>query len=101
MSSLATHALTVGVMGALTIGMMTRMARGHTGRLLQADRFEVTAFASILIAAIARVVGPLAVPSAYMTWVLVSAALWSWGFAIYFVRYWPILTRARADGRPG
>lgn len=101
MSSLATHALTVGVLGALTIGMMTRTARGHTGRLLQADRFEVTAYASILIAAIARVVGPLAVPSAYMTWVLVSAALWSCAFAIYFVRYWPILTRSRADGRPG
>src|SRR4029079_3885117 len=29
---LATHALTVGAIGALTIGMMTRTARGHTAR---------------------------------------------------------------------
>jgi uncharacterized protein involved in response to NO len=99
--SLATHALTVGVLGGLTIGMMTRTARGHTGRLLQADRFEMTAYAFVLMAAVARVVGPLAVPSAYMTCVLVSAAFWSLGFTIYLIRYWPILTRARVDGRPG
>ena len=60
MPSLATHALTVGVLGGLTIGMMTRTARGHTGRLLQADRFEVTAYAAILIAAIVRVVAIIA-----------------------------------------
>ena len=38
--SLATHALTIGAIGGLTIGMMTRTARGHTGRLVQADRYE-------------------------------------------------------------
>ncbi len=101
MPSLATHALTVGLLGGLTIGMMTRTARGHTGRVLQADRFEVTAYAAVLVAALIRVGGPLAVPSAYITCILVSAALWSCGFAIYFVRYWPILTRTRVDGRPG
>jgi predicted alpha/beta-hydrolase family hydrolase len=38
--SLAVHALTVGAGGGLIIGMMTRTARGHTGRPLQADGFE-------------------------------------------------------------
>lgn len=33
--------------------------------------------------------------------VLASAALWSAGFGLYAVAYWPILTRARVDGRPG
>src|SRR6185295_3143572 len=32
---LATHALTVGAIGGLTLGMMTRTARGHTGRPLE------------------------------------------------------------------
>ena len=36
-ASLATHALTVGAVGGLIIGMMTRTARGHTGRPLRAD----------------------------------------------------------------
>jgi uncharacterized protein involved in response to NO len=40
----AVHALTVGAIGGLTIGMMTRTARGHTGRPLVADRFEVTCY---------------------------------------------------------
>lgn len=35
MPTLAVHALTVGAAGGLIIGMMTRTARGHTGRRLQ------------------------------------------------------------------
>jgi uncharacterized protein involved in response to NO len=27
--------------------------------------------------------------------------LWSAGFGLYAVRYWPILTRPRLDGLPG
>jgi uncharacterized protein involved in response to NO len=33
--------------------------------------------------------------------VLVSAACWSAGFGWYAVTYWPVLTRARVDGKPG
>ena len=39
--SVATHALTVGAIGALMIGMMTRTVLGHTGRPLQAGRADV------------------------------------------------------------
>lgn len=39
--SFATHALTVGAIGGLTLGMMTRTARGHTGRPLAADGFDI------------------------------------------------------------
>ncbi len=98
---LATHALTAGAIGGLTIGMMTRTARGHTGRPLRADRFEVAMYVLVLAAAIVRVIGPLAVAEAYLPCVLTSAALWSAGFALYAARYWPVLTRARQDGRPG
>src|SRR5271157_2818840 len=37
----AVHALTVGAIGGMTIGMMTRTARAHTGRPLSADGFEI------------------------------------------------------------
>jgi uncharacterized protein involved in response to NO len=98
---LATHALTIGAIGGLTIGMMTRTARGHTGRLLLADRFETTAYACVLAAAVVRVFGGLLLPSLYVPGVVASAMLWSAGYAIYAVRYWPVLTRPRIDGRPG
>ena len=40
-ASYAIHALTIGAIGGMTLGMMTRTARGHTGRPLVADRYEV------------------------------------------------------------
>jgi uncharacterized protein involved in response to NO len=98
---LAMHALTMGAIGGLTIGMMVRTARGHTGRVLQADRFETACFVLVAAAAVARVLCPLAAPQHYLLSVLLSAALWSGGFLLYALRYWPILTRARADGQPG
>jgi uncharacterized protein involved in response to NO len=99
--SLATHALTAGAAGGLIIGMMTRTARGHTGRPLVADRADVACYVLVLLAALVRVAVPLVVPSWLIPAVLCSAALWSSGFALYAVRYWPVLTRARLDGRPG
>ncbi len=98
---LATHALTVGAIGALTLGMMTRTARGHTGRPLQADRWEIAAYVSVTAAAVTRVLVPLALPTLYSMAVVASAALWSAAYAIYAVRYWPVLTRPRVDGKPG
>jgi uncharacterized protein involved in response to NO len=100
-ATLATHALTIGVIGGMTIGMMTRTARGHTGRVLVAEGFEVAAYALVHLAALVRVAGPLLVPGAYMASVVVSGLMWSAAFAIYAVRYWPILTRPRVDGKPG
>lgn len=101
MPQLAVHALTVGAIGGLTIGMMTRTARGHTGHTLHADRYEVACYVLIQSAAIVRVFGGIALPGAYAATVIGSSVLWSLGFAIYFVHYWPILTRPRIDGKPG
>ena len=99
--SAAAHALTVGAVGGLIIGMMTRIARGHTARPLVADRFDATCYALVSTAAVVRVVLPLAAPAWAMAAVLGSAALWSAGFALYALRYWPVLTRPRLDGKPG
>ena len=98
---LATHALTVGAIGGLTIGMMTRTARGHTARPLKAGRAEIAAYLLVQGAAIARVLLPLALPSAYAAAIGLSAALWSAAFAVFVVAYFPILTRPRLDGQPG
>ncbi|HEX5635391.1 MAG TPA: NnrS family protein, partial [Gemmatimonadales bacterium] len=98
---LALHALTIGVIGGMTIGMMTRTSRGHTGRPLAADRFEVACYGLVQLAAVTRVLGGLAAPDWYLHTVVASGVFWSLAFAIYAVRYWPVLTRPRVDGKPG
>jgi uncharacterized protein involved in response to NO len=100
-SPLAVHALTIGTIGGMTMGMMTRTARGHSGRPLEADRFEVACYLLIQAAALVRVFGGMALPDVYVDTVVVSGLCWSAGFALYAVRYWPILTRPRLDGKPG
>lgn len=99
--SLAVHALTAGAVGGLVIGMMTRTARGHTGRPLRVDRVETACFALVALSALVRVLPPLAWPGQAVHAVLLSALLWSAGFGLHALRYWPVLTRPRIDGRPG
>jgi uncharacterized protein involved in response to NO len=100
-STAASHALTVGALGGLVLGMMTRTARGHTGRPLRADSFDVASYALVSLAAVVRVVLPIVQPEATMTAIVASATLWSAAFAIFSLRYWPVLTRPRLDGAPG
>jgi uncharacterized protein involved in response to NO len=100
-ASYATHALTVGAIGGLTLGMMTRTARGHTARPLMADGFELAMFLLIQVAAVVRVFGGMALPALYMASVQLSGLLWAAAFGLYAVRYWPVLTRPRLDGKPG
>ena len=99
--SYAVHALTVGAIGGLTLGMMTRTARGHTARPLVADGFELTCFLLIQLAATVRVFGGMVSPMLYLPSIQVSAALWAAAFGLYAVRYWPVLSRPRLDGEPG
>ena len=98
---LAVHALSIGGIGGLTIAMMTRTARGHTGTPLRADRFDVASYVLVLAAALVRVGGPLVAPAHYVATVVAAALMWSGAYAIYAVRYWPRLTRPRPDGKPG
>lgn len=100
-ANLATHALAVGAIGGMTIGMMTRTARGHTGRPLAVDGWEVACYLLVLGAALVRVGLPLAAPDHYLLSVRASGTLWCAGFALYALRYWPVLTGPRVDGKPG
>jgi uncharacterized protein involved in response to NO len=100
-AALATHALTVGVVGGLTLGMMTRTSRGHTARPLKVGSWEVASYVLVHAAAVVRVVLPLVAPGAYAAWIALSGALWCTAFAIFTVVYYPILSRPRLDGQPG
>jgi len=97
----ATHALTLGVIGLITLGMITRTALGHTGRPLKAGPVEISAYLSMLLAALLRVLFPLLAPASLMLGVQLSAALWSLSFVLYLLRYTPLLMRPRPDGQAG
>jgi uncharacterized protein involved in response to NO len=89
--SLATHALTAGAIGSLTLGMMARVALGHAGRPLVAPKLAIVAFVSITVAAITRVFVPLLAPSSYLAALWISAAAWATAFLSYLVAYAPML----------
>jgi uncharacterized protein involved in response to NO len=98
---LATHALAIGTIGGLTLGMMTRTSLGHTGRPLATGRAELAAYLLVHAAAAVRVIVPLVAPAAYAASVAVSAVLWCLAFLVFVVAYFPILTAPRIDGREG
>jgi uncharacterized protein involved in response to NO len=100
-TSLGVHALGVGATGGLILGMMTRTARGHTGRPLAADAPELAIYALIMLAAVLRVLLPMLAPSLYVSSLVVSAAAWSAAFLIYLWQYTPWLVSARPDGKDG
>ncbi|HEX6792477.1 MAG TPA: NnrS family protein [Casimicrobiaceae bacterium] len=99
--TIALHALTIGGIGGLTIGMMTRTARGHTGRPLVSDRRDAACYILVMLAAAVRVFGALAFPDAYLATVVAAGACWSTAFIVYAITYAPSLVRARLDGKPG
>jgi uncharacterized protein involved in response to NO len=48
-----------------------------------------------------RVAAPLLPSRACLSMMEVAGALWALGFALFVVRYAPILLHPRLDGRPG
>jgi uncharacterized protein involved in response to NO len=98
-ASPAAHAVTVGGIGVFTLGMMARVALGHTGRPIQSTAPINVAFILVNVAAAARVFGPWLAPSWYQIWITGAAWLWVAGFALFTIIYAPILLRPRVDGR--
>jgi uncharacterized protein involved in response to NO len=94
------HALTIGFLASTTVGMVSRVSCGHSGRTLAADRLTWCAFWALQCAAVVRVLADMA-HGAYGGLVLTAAALWLACFAAWSWRYLPIYWRPRADGRPG
>jgi uncharacterized protein involved in response to NO len=99
--NLALHALTLGGFGVLTLGMMARVALGHSGRPLRPHPAMHAAFLLINLAAVVRVFGPsISLGRLYIGLVLLAGGLWLLAFLLFVLIYTPILLRARVDGRP-
>jgi uncharacterized protein involved in response to NO len=93
-ASAGVHALTAGAVGVMTLAVMTRATRGHTGRPLTADPLTTAIYLLVNAAAVARVAAPFAGASQPVL-LEVSAVLWSAAFGGYAATYAPMLTRPR------
>jgi uncharacterized protein involved in response to NO len=100
-ASAGIHALAVGATAGLIVGMITRTARGHTGRALKVTPLEVTAYLLVAGAAVARVLLPLLAPAHTTTWLVVAATAWATAFALYLWVFTPWLLSSRLDGKDG
>jgi uncharacterized protein involved in response to NO len=98
--SIAIHLLTVGAMGTLILGMMSRVALGHTGRRFELPQGITLAYLLLTLAAIARITAPL-LPAHIMAILFLSGGLWIAAFTLFLFRYTAILWQPRVDGRPG
>ena len=97
----ALHGLTIGAIGTMTLGVMSRAALGHTGRAIVAAPALATAYALVSAAALTRMFGPTLLPDWYSGAMIVSGSLWIVAFGVFAALFWPVLTRPRIDGRPG
>ena len=96
------HLLTVGGMGGLIIGMITRTALGHTGRLLKIGRLETACYLLLQISVLLRVLPMLGLPGEFYLPALWGAALaWTACFVLYLCKFASILINPRVDGQPG
>lgn len=88
------HALTAGAIGTMTLAVMTRATRGHTGRALTADRATCLVYLLVSLAAVARVAAAFA--SLWALPLLIAAAcFWIAAFAVFVVSYGPMLLLPR------
>lgn len=85
-ATIAIHALTVGALGSLTLGMMTRITLNQTRAALVADHVTLAAFVLLQLAAVARVVAPLLFTEVIVAYAA-SAVLWSLAFGTWLLRY--------------
>ncbi len=99
---LSVHAYMMGGIGMLTIGMMSRISLGHTGRNISTPSpWVFWSFVALLAGVIVRVVFPLLNMEFYIYWIGLSQALWMIAFAIFVIVYAPMLSSARIDGQDG
>lgn len=93
------HALGVGALGTLVLGVMLRVSLGHTGRPLKLPRFAVSIVWLITLATVLRLLAAMQfVP--YRLGITVSATAWFLAFLLFTLLYWPILSRSRIDAHP-
>jgi len=101
-ASLSLHAFAVGGIGMMTLGMMSRVALGHSGRsVFDPPKSLFWVFALLLLGVVIRVLVPIVDQTHYLLWIGLSQGLWILSYSLFLTIYFPILTQSRIDGRFG
>ena len=87
------HSWTVGAIGAMTLTVMSRATLGHSGRPLKAGWVETAFLAALPLAALSRIASTF--PAAPLWTLHLSATLWIVGFALFALRYAPVMIAPR------
>ena len=99
---IAMHAFSVGGIGMMTLGMMSRVALGHSGRNVFAPpKVVYFIFSLMFLAAFFRVIMPLIMMSNYTLWIGISQIFWICSFVVFSFAYIPMLIKPRIDGQYG
>ncbi|HLU02658.1 MAG TPA: NnrS family protein [Advenella sp.] len=93
------HVIAMGGFSVMIMGMITRTALGHTGRLLKADGVMVSSFVLVVLATVARLAA-LIMPSLTLPLLQLAAAAWMGAFGLYLYRFVPILVSPRPAADP-
>jgi len=94
----ALHAWTVGAIGLMTLGVMTRATRGHTGHELTASFATMMIYGAMVAAALLRI-GAGVLPDSFMFLIGAASVAWSAAFVLFLVEYAPMLLRGRLETR--
>jgi uncharacterized protein involved in response to NO len=99
-NSLSLHSFTYGGIGIMTIGFMSRVVLGHTGRdVFDPPKILFWIFGSLTAGAVVRVFFPIFDISQYLLWIGISQFLWIVSFLIFAFVYIPMLLRPAIDTR--
>jgi len=93
--TVAIHAFTVGALGSMIYGMISRVSLGHTGRPLRPSPWIVTGYLLLNSAAAIRIIGPLVTPQSYLWAIALSGFLWITAFGLFAAIYWAMLITPR------
>ncbi len=91
----ADHLMTIGGIGSMTLGIMTRASLGHTGRTPTASPAMLAAFLAVGAASLVRALGPVIAPDYYVVNMIVTGALWTGAYALFVLTFFTILTTPR------
>ena len=94
-ASAGIHAWMTGAAGVMTLAVMSRATLGHTGQQLRASVTTQAIYASVIVAAIARICAILE-PSQALALLLVAALAWSAAFLGFAISYGPTLLGSRS-----
>ncbi|QQM30753.1 NnrS family protein [Martelella lutilitoris] len=92
--SAAIHCWTVGAIGGMTLAIMTRASRGHTGQPLTAPPATVAIYLAIMTALVLRLVAAFN-PDWTFSLMPLAGLAWVLAFAGFCVVYGPMLFRPR------